>query len=121
MFEGIIHSCRASGLQVDIVAGYSADFSFIDHKAFKVENDNDLILYKRMFVPEIQPPTLVVIGYHEEIASFANTSELQARCSTRVLKVSTLFANHDSLYADNFSSRVQIADIPQKGAHCRQY
>jgi len=47
-------------------------------------------LYKRMFVPEIQPPTLVVIGYHDEIASIANTSEMQARYSTRVLKVSFL-------------------------------
>jgi len=71
-----------------IVAGYSADFSFIDHKAFKVKSDNDLLLYKRMFVPEIQPPTLVVIGYHEESAAIANTSEMQARFSTRVLKVS---------------------------------
>jgi len=105
-----------------IVAGYSADFSFIDHKAFKVKSDNDLLLYKRMFVPEIQPPTLVVIGYHDDIASFVNTAEMQAHYSTRVVKVSSLRSLQiTTLYADNFSSCVQIAHIPHKCPHCCQY
>lgn len=65
--------------------GYSMDFSTIDHKSFEVKQRNDLILYKMMFAPDIQPPTLAMIGNIECVGSYAIIAELQGRYAARVL------------------------------------
>ena len=49
--------------------------------------DNHVLLYKYMFQPDLQPPTLAVIGCIQPNGSIWPIAELQSRLATRVFKV----------------------------------
>jgi dimethylaniline monooxygenase (N-oxide forming) len=69
--------------------GYSFSFPFIDHPSFEMSQRNDILLYKMMFPPQIQPQTLAVIGCVETPGSAAVDGEMQSRYAARVFKVGT--------------------------------
>lgn len=73
---------------VDIVifaTGYSVGFPFLDKSVLEVE-DNRVPLYKHVFPPHLEKPTLAVIGLIQPLGPIMPTSELQARWATRVFK-----------------------------------
>lgn len=73
---------------VDIVifaTGYSVAFPFLEDSVVKVE-DNRVSLYKHIFPPHLEKPTLAMIGLIQPLGSLMPTSELQARWATRVFK-----------------------------------
>ncbi|KAL7984725.1 hypothetical protein Chor_003295 [Crotalus horridus] len=78
---------------VDIVifaTGYSIAFPFLDKSVLEVE-DNRVSLYKHVFPPHLEKPTLAVIGLIQPLGPIMPTSELQARWATRVFKAWAMF------------------------------
>ncbi|XP_061441177.1 dimethylaniline monooxygenase [N-oxide-forming] 2-like [Rhineura floridana] len=87
---------------VDIVifaTGYSVVFPFLDQSVIKVE-DNRVPLYKHVFPPHLEKPTLAVIGLIQPLGSIMPTSELQARWATRVFKGLRLLPSESTMVAD---------------------
>uniref|UniRef100_A0A665VYS8 Flavin-containing monooxygenase n=2 Tax=Percomorphaceae TaxID=1489872 RepID=A0A665VYS8_ECHNA len=73
---------------VDLVVfatGYKFSFPFLDSLLVSV-SDNKASLYKYVFPPELDPPTLAVIGLVQPLGAIMPISEMQARWATRVFK-----------------------------------
>ncbi|XP_036756983.2 flavin-containing monooxygenase 2 isoform X1 [Manis pentadactyla] len=70
---------------VIFATGYTFSFPFLDPSLVKVE-DNMVSLYKYMFPPHLEKPTLACIGLIQPLGSIFPTVELQARWATRVFK-----------------------------------
>ncbi|KAG9465920.1 flavin-containing monooxygenase 5-like [Eleutherodactylus coqui] len=73
---------------IDVVifaTGYRFDFSFFDESVIKVVK-NKLSLYKMVFPPELEKPTVAFIGLIQPIGAIMPVSEMQARWATRVFK-----------------------------------
>ncbi|XP_077134483.1 flavin-containing monooxygenase 5-like [Ranitomeya variabilis] len=73
---------------IDVVifaTGYKFSFPFFDDSVIKVEN-NQTPLYKMVFPPHLEMPTLAFIGYIQPIGAIMPVSEMQARWATRVFK-----------------------------------
>lgn len=73
---------------VDVVifaTGYSVAFPFLEEAVIKVE-ENRVPLYKHVFPPHLEKPTLAVIGLIQPLGPIMPTAELQARWATRVFK-----------------------------------
>uniref|UniRef100_A0A8C0J2C7 Flavin-containing monooxygenase n=1 Tax=Chelonoidis abingdonii TaxID=106734 RepID=A0A8C0J2C7_CHEAB len=73
---------------VDVVifaTGYSFSFPFLEQSVIKVEN-NEVSLYKQVFPPTLEKPTLAVIGLIQPLGPIMPNAELQARWATRVFK-----------------------------------
>uniref|UniRef100_I3J3L5 Flavin-containing monooxygenase n=1 Tax=Oreochromis niloticus TaxID=8128 RepID=I3J3L5_ORENI len=73
---------------VDLVifaTGYRYSFPFLASQVVSVSN-NKASLYKYVFPPELERPTLAIIGLVQPLGSIMPISELQARWATRVFK-----------------------------------
>ncbi|XP_073499189.1 flavin-containing monooxygenase 5-like isoform X1 [Phyllobates terribilis] len=73
---------------IDVVifaTGYKFYFSFFDESIIKVEK-NQTPLYKMVFPPQLEMPTVAFIGYIQPIGAIMPVSEIQARWATRVFK-----------------------------------
>uniref|UniRef100_A0A8D0DP86 Dimethylaniline monooxygenase [N-oxide-forming] n=1 Tax=Salvator merianae TaxID=96440 RepID=A0A8D0DP86_SALMN len=74
--------------EVDVVVfatGYKASFPFIDDSVIKVENKH-ASLFKYIFPPLLEKPTLAVIGFLRPLGAVMPVVEIQARWVTRVFK-----------------------------------
>jgi dimethylaniline monooxygenase (N-oxide forming) len=65
--------------------GYNFGFPFVKHKALEVVN-YQTSLYKFVFSPEIQPPTLAVIGCIEPFGGIVPVAEIHSRWAARIIK-----------------------------------
>ncbi|KAJ7332892.1 hypothetical protein JRQ81_015072 [Phrynocephalus forsythii] len=73
---------------VDVIifaTGYTVAFPFLDKSLIEVE-DNCVPLYKHVFPPHLEKPTLAFIGLIQPLGPVMPTAELQARWATRVFK-----------------------------------
>nr|XP_020670359.1 dimethylaniline monooxygenase [N-oxide-forming] 1-like isoform X1 [Pogona vitticeps] len=74
--------------EVDLIVfatGYKASFPFIDESILKVENKH-ASLYKYIFPPQLEKPTLAIIGFLRPLGAVMPVVEIQARWATRVFK-----------------------------------
>ncbi|XP_075689439.1 dimethylaniline monooxygenase [N-oxide-forming] 2-like isoform X2 [Rhinoderma darwinii] len=71
--------------EVIFATGYSISFPFLDDSIVSV-HDNNVTLYKNVFSPHHQKPTLAFIGLVQPLGSLLPVSELQARWATRIFK-----------------------------------
>ncbi|XP_054837411.1 flavin-containing monooxygenase 1-like isoform X2 [Eublepharis macularius] len=72
--------------EVDVVVfatGYKASFPFIDESIIEVEN-NHASLYKYIFPPRLEKPTLAFIGFLKPLGAIMSVVETQARWVTRI-------------------------------------
>nr|XP_056723418.1 flavin-containing monooxygenase 1-like [Euleptes europaea] len=72
--------------EVDVVVfatGYKASFPFIDESIINVENKH-ASLYKYIFPPRLEKPTLAIIGFIRPFGAVMPVVETQARWVTRV-------------------------------------
>ncbi|XP_008070298.1 dimethylaniline monooxygenase [N-oxide-forming] 5-like [Carlito syrichta] len=69
---------------VIFATGYTFSFPFLDG-LIKVTN-NEVSLYKLMFPPDLEKPTLAVIGLVQPLGIVLPIAELQSRWATRVFK-----------------------------------
>ncbi|XP_069497368.1 dimethylaniline monooxygenase [N-oxide-forming] 2-like isoform X3 [Ambystoma mexicanum] len=65
--------------------GFAIDLPFPDESVIKT-SDSKVFLYKNVFPPKLEKPTLAFIGLVQPIASTLVVNEMQARWATRVLK-----------------------------------
>ncbi|XP_060070817.1 flavin-containing monooxygenase 5-like [Ylistrum balloti] len=65
--------------------GYVFGFPFIDKSVLDVK-DNQIEMYKYEFPPDLEKPTLSVIGCFQPLGAIMPLSEMQARLATRVFK-----------------------------------
>ncbi|XP_066453385.1 dimethylaniline monooxygenase [N-oxide-forming] 2-like [Eleutherodactylus coqui] len=71
--------------EVIFATGYSISFPFLDDSIARV-NDNLITLYKNVFPPHHEKPTLAFIGLVQPLGSLLPISELQVRWATRIFK-----------------------------------
>ncbi|XP_044157707.1 dimethylaniline monooxygenase [N-oxide-forming] 2-like isoform X2 [Bufo gargarizans] len=71
--------------EVIFATGYSISFPFLDDSIVRV-NDNNVTLYKNVFPPHHEKPTLAFIGLVQPLGSLLPVSELQVRWATRIFK-----------------------------------
>uniref|UniRef100_A0A8C8ZEF3 Flavin-containing monooxygenase n=1 Tax=Prolemur simus TaxID=1328070 RepID=A0A8C8ZEF3_PROSS len=83
---------------VIFATGYSFSFPFLDG-LIKVTN-NEVSLYKLMFPPDLEKPTLAVIGLIQPLGVILPIAELQSRWATRVLKGLSKLPSVKNMMAD---------------------
>ncbi|XP_066291843.1 flavin-containing monooxygenase 5-like [Branchiostoma lanceolatum] len=84
---------------VVFATGYRFDFPFIDKSVMKVENNN-VNLYKYVFPPKLDPPTLSIIGLVQPVGAIMPISELQSRWAARVFKGTAKLPSQDVMCDD---------------------
>nr|UZZ64696.1 tAncFMO1-5 [synthetic construct] len=87
---------------IDVVifaTGYSFSFPFLEESVLKVQN-NKVSLYKYVFPPHLEKPTLAVIGLIQPLGAIMPISELQARWATRVFKGLNKLPSANTMMAD---------------------
>ncbi|XP_067323770.1 flavin-containing monooxygenase 1-like isoform X1 [Anolis sagrei] len=84
--NAVIFANTPEAEDVDVVVfatGYKASFPFIDESVIKVENKH-ASLYKYIFPPQLEKPTLALIGFFKPFGPVIPAVEIQARWVTRV-------------------------------------
>ncbi|XP_072500695.1 flavin-containing monooxygenase 5 [Notamacropus eugenii] len=69
---------------VIFATGYSFDFPFLEDSVRVVKNK--ISLYKNVFPPNLEKPTLAIIGLIQPLGAIMPISELQGRWATQVFK-----------------------------------
>ncbi|XP_045361174.2 flavin-containing monooxygenase 5 [Camelus dromedarius] len=69
---------------VIFATGYSFDFPFLEDSVKVVKNK--ISLYKKVFPPNLEKPTLAIIGLIQPLGAIMPVSELQGRWATQVFK-----------------------------------
>lgn len=65
--------------------GYSYDFPYLPSSAM-YKSGHRVGLYKHVFPPTLEHPTLAVVGFIHALGAIMPQAEMQARWVTRVLK-----------------------------------
>ena len=79
--------------EIDVVVlatGYKIGFPFIDKEVIDVKQ-NQVDLYKYIYPPDLEHPTLAVIGCIQPWGAIMPISEMQCRWATRLWKVTCMF------------------------------
>ncbi|KAK1897179.1 Dimethylaniline monooxygenase [N-oxide-forming] 5 [Dissostichus eleginoides] len=87
---------------VDLVVfatGYRFSFPFLASHVTSV-SENKTSLYKYVFPPELERPTLAIIGLVQPLGAIMTISEMQARWATRVFKGCTKLPSVASMLKD---------------------
>lgn len=69
---------------VIFATGYSFDFPFLEDSVKVVKNK--VSLYKKVFPPNLERPTLAIIGLIQPLGAIMPISELQGRWAVQVFK-----------------------------------
>ncbi|KAF2988155.1 hypothetical protein EK904_013689 [Melospiza melodia maxima] len=83
----VFHNCPEEE-PIDIVVfctGYTVSFPFLEESIVRVENKH-ASLYKYVFPPQLQKPTLAVLGLIKPLGAIMPVAEMQARWVSRVFK-----------------------------------
>lgn len=70
---------------VIFATGYSYDYPFLDESIIKCKN-NEVTLFKGIFPPKLEKPTMAVIGFVQSLGATIPTADLQARWAVQVIK-----------------------------------
>lgn len=108
MGESSVSFVDGSSQEVDAIifcTGYDIKFSFLDESILRVSPDNDIDVYKYVFLPA-QSPTLSMVGLVQQVGALMPISELQSRWICQVLQGNIGLP----------SQRKMIADIAAKKA-----
>ena len=84
---------------VILATGYSFGFPYVPKEIIEVK-ENDVQLFKYMFNPEIEKPTLAVIGLVQPLGAIMPISEMQCRVATRIIKGSSSLPSHGDMWTD---------------------
>uniref|UniRef100_A0A8D0G752 Flavin-containing monooxygenase n=1 Tax=Sphenodon punctatus TaxID=8508 RepID=A0A8D0G752_SPHPU len=95
---------------IDVVVfatGYSFSFPFLENCVRVVENE--VSLYKFVFPPHLEKPTLAIIGLVQPLGAIMPISEMQARWATRVLTGLAKLPSASDMMADITQKKVDMA------------
>lgn len=70
---------------VIFATGYSYAYPFLDESIIKSKN-NEITLFKGIFPPKLEKPTMAVIGFVQSLGATIPTTDLQARWAVQVIK-----------------------------------
>ncbi|XP_054837889.1 flavin-containing monooxygenase 5-like [Eublepharis macularius] len=87
--------------------GYSFAFPFLGNTIRVVENQTPL--YKFVFPPHLEKPTLAIIGLVQPLGAIMPISELQARWATRVFKGLNTVPSTSEMMSDITSKKAAMA------------
>lgn len=68
---------------VIFATGYGYAYPFLDESIIKSRN-NEVTLYKGIFPPQLEKPTMAVIGLVQSLGAAIPTADLQARWAAKV-------------------------------------
>ncbi|XP_072919676.1 flavin-containing monooxygenase 5-like [Hemitrygon akajei] len=88
--------------------GYSFAFPFLNESVIKV-NRNHALLYKNVFPPQLEQPTLAIIGLVQPLGAIMPISEMQARWATRVFKGLVKLPSVNNMMADILEKKENMA------------
>ncbi|XP_053325356.1 dimethylaniline monooxygenase [N-oxide-forming] 2-like [Spea bombifrons] len=71
---------------VIFATGYSVCFPFLDDSIVNVNEDNKVTLYKYVFPPHLEKPTLAFLGVLQPFGGVIPVVELQSRWATKIFK-----------------------------------
>ncbi len=100
--------------RIDVIimcTGYDYKFKAVDESVLRVEQ-NEVELYKYVFPPRLQQPTLGIIGLVQAVGAVMPISEIQSRWFTRVIKGEYLI--DELLYCVKLQVRRKITDVLYK-------
>lgn len=95
---------------IDVVifaTGYTFCFPFLD-EVVEVKN-NHVPLYKYVFPPQLEQPTLAFIGYIQPLGAIMPIAELQARWITRVFKGLVKLPSESTMMAEILEKKEAMA------------
>ncbi|XP_006887484.1 PREDICTED: dimethylaniline monooxygenase [N-oxide-forming] 2 [Elephantulus edwardii] len=98
---------------IDVIVfatGYTFSFPFLEDSLVKVEH-NMVSLYKHLFPPHLQKPTLACIGLIQPLGSIFPTVELQARWVTRVFKGLCILPSESVMMSDIIKRNEKRIDL----------
>lgn len=106
-FEERSESSRAISLQVDMIVfatGYNYDFPYLPKNTMQKSGDR-MGLYKHVFPPHLEHPTLAIVGFIHALGAIMPQAEMQARWVARVFKGEALqHLDHFRLHLFNYFS-----------------
>lgn len=70
---------------VIFATGYGYAYPFLDDSIIK-SRDNEVTLFKGIFPPQLEKPTLAVIGLVQSLGSAIPTADMQARWAAQIIK-----------------------------------
>lgn len=79
--------------------GYKIGFGFIDKSIISV-SDNNVMLYKYVFPPQLSKPTIAVLGCVQPWGAINPLAELQARWATMVFRGDTKLPSQEAMMKD---------------------
>ncbi|XP_060686138.1 flavin-containing monooxygenase 5-like [Hemiscyllium ocellatum] len=94
---------------VIFATGYNISFPFLDESVVNI-NKNHVSLYKYVFPPQLEQPTLAIIGLVQPLGAIMPISELQARWVTRVFKGLAKLPSVDIMMADITEKKKKMAE-----------
>ncbi|XP_023594218.1 flavin-containing monooxygenase 2 [Trichechus manatus latirostris] len=98
---------------IDVIVfatGYAFSFPFLEDSLVKVEN-NMVSLYKYIYPPHLEKPTLACMGLIQPLGSIFPTVELQARWVTRVFKGLCTLPSESIMMADIIKRNEKRIDL----------
>ncbi|XP_062989598.1 dimethylaniline monooxygenase [N-oxide-forming] 2-like isoform X2 [Elgaria multicarinata webbii] len=109
---------------IDVVifaTGYNAAFPFLEESVADACR-NSTSLYKQVFLPQLEKPTLAVIGYISVTGSILPVVELQARWATRVFNGSSKLPPVNRLMSEVAKQKNYLLkrNIPRDGSESIQ-
>uniref|UniRef100_A0A8C4TMD9 Flavin-containing monooxygenase n=1 Tax=Erpetoichthys calabaricus TaxID=27687 RepID=A0A8C4TMD9_ERPCA len=93
---------------VIFATGYNISFPFLPPSVVPVAQ-NQVSLYKYVFPPELEHPTLAIIGLVQPLGAIMPISELQARWATRVIAGRSKLPSRQHMLQDIKAARERMA------------
>ncbi|XP_015682354.1 dimethylaniline monooxygenase [N-oxide-forming] 5 [Protobothrops mucrosquamatus] len=92
---------------VVLATGYSFSFPFLGDLMTVVENQ--IPLYKFVFLPNLEKPTLAIIGLVQPLGAIMPIAEMQARWATRVFKGLAQLPSTSEMISDITDKKISMA------------
>lgn len=92
---------------VIFATGYSFDFPFLEDSVKVVKNK--VSLYKKVFPPNLERPTLAIIGLIQPLGAIMPISELQGRWAVQVFKGLKTLPSQSEMMAEITKAQEEIA------------
>ncbi|KAJ8312625.1 hypothetical protein KUTeg_009998, partial [Tegillarca granosa] len=99
--------------EIDVVVfatGYNYKLSFLD-KSVTCIDKNNTCLYEYMFPPELEHPTLGIVGLVQAIGAVMPISEMQCRWYTRLIKGLVNLPSKEEMYEDIDKKRDEMSKL----------
>lgn len=93
---------------VFLATGYIFGFPFLDKNVIEVKS-NEVDLFKYAFPPDLEKPTLAVIGFIQPVGAIMPISELQCRLATRVFKGEACLPSRSEMWRDIQEKRDEMS------------